>query len=482
MKPTNKPKKAKSQPTTPLKLRDHVKAYVHARDISKGHAGNLGFALDHFAFFLKREPTIDDLQSDTVNSWLIFMLENGSKNGKLARESVANYRRCLLTIWRDLYDLELMEVAPRRIRPVKVVSESPKAWSNAELRRVLAEADKFHGCYHPSRVSKSHFWRAFVLTGYDSGLRLGDLLALETEHVKGKNRFEVRQHKTGQTILVKLRPETVEAIKETYPKNGICDRRRVFRDALSRRWVLVGFRQIIERAGLSTKHGTTKMLRRSGATAVEAINPGASSRHLGHLSVGVAAKHYLDKGLVDKAKPLVPSLIDGTCDSEDDDVQDAAPVATTAQMQDMLTKMLERVAAVPSQPVVAEVTTPANELAPFTLPLLEEFLATEVAKMSRSYMKATKSYLRQTFEALEMWRTSDFSGQRFKAYLAELVSKEGRTERTAKWFRYPLLRFLKWLAKRDDDTGRIAAECAGRLAIARASSPRPRNGGKRGAA
>ena len=46
-----------------------------------------------------------------------------------------------------------------------------------------------------------------------------------------------------------------------------------------------------------------KMLRKSSASAVEAMQPGAAMRHLGHRSADLAYRFYIDH-----AEPLPPAL------------------------------------------------------------------------------------------------------------------------------------------------------------------------------
>lgn len=148
------------------------------------------------------------------------------------------------------------------------------------------------------------FFRAFCLAGYYTGLRFGDLHSLRVDQLRG-NRLHVVQHKTGQPIAKLLPPEAVDALLELANHPSNTDGKTFFLWALKEHWLRVRFRRLCKAAGVT---GTPKWLRRSGATAVEAQNPGAASRFLGHLSPELAMKHYVDQSLLPHAVPVPPSL------------------------------------------------------------------------------------------------------------------------------------------------------------------------------
>jgi integrase len=282
-----------------IPLTDRIEALRLARDVSKGYIGQLGYSVANFSRWLKRPATIGDLHADTANRWLMHLGETG-----LSKYTIHTYWRHLRAIWYHAFDEGLTEAHPRRVRKIKKPRLANTAWNAAQLVRLLAEADKLVGVSKKSRVPRAAFWRAFLLVGYDTGLRRGDMLRLKTTDVRGRSEFTVVQHKTGWPVVVHLRPETVAAVEATYPP----ERDRVFSGYCQQK-VITGLKALVKAAGIPP--GGCHMLRRSSATALEMVCPGAATRHLGHLTPDLAMKHYLDHAQLDRAKPMPPALVEG---------------------------------------------------------------------------------------------------------------------------------------------------------------------------
>jgi integrase len=142
--------------------------------------------------------------------------------------------------------------------------------------------------------------RAWVLTAYSTGLRLCDLLEIKWDQLRGQ-RILVRQHKTGQPHVVYVDDNAMRALT-TLPKRGP----RIFGDLICRDKLLAQMRRLVRIADLP---GSTKFLRRSGATYSEVIGHCASA-HLGHKTPTMKA-HYVDRLLLAEERgdgPSVPPL------------------------------------------------------------------------------------------------------------------------------------------------------------------------------
>lgn len=279
-------------------IRKYLDRYGLERDVSKGYLGQLRITLDRFRDYLGHEPTVADLIEDLANRWIASMLESG----QLARQTVRTQRRNLLVLWRAMFEDRLVDVEPRRVRKVKLERSVPEAWDEAQLWALLIESQKCQGVFKRSRVNKAAFWRAFILTAWDSGLRLGDLLALDVHQIAADGTLIVKQHKTGWPVICRLRPETMAAIEATFPPR----RDRIFGQALGRDQTFKQFRALVERAAIPK--GGTKRIRKSSATAVERETPGAAMLHLGHRTAGLAYAHYVDPTKLNGNKPLPPRL------------------------------------------------------------------------------------------------------------------------------------------------------------------------------
>jgi integrase len=80
---------------------------------------------------------------------------------------------------------------------------------------------------------------------------------------------------------------------------------RVFRWALAEKWLRIRWDRMVAAAKLT---GTCKWMRRTGATWVEATQPGSASRFLGHRSPELAMKHYVDRTLLPNSCPMPPPI------------------------------------------------------------------------------------------------------------------------------------------------------------------------------
>lgn len=212
----------------------------------------------------------------------------------------SNYRRMGLTLWRYAVEVGMTHQRIGRVKKIKAPVPPPIAWSIDEVRHLLNLASDQRGEFS-SGCPKRLFWRAWVLLGYETGIRFRDMHDLRGTALRGR-RLTVLQHKTQQPIGKCVSDECAHAIEELIARSPDGT---VFKWALSRRWVIMHFKSLTSAAGIA---GSTKWLRRSGATAVEAAHPGSAQRFLGHLSPGLAQKHYLDQSLLSDRVPSPPPL------------------------------------------------------------------------------------------------------------------------------------------------------------------------------
>lgn len=212
----------------------------------------------------------------------------------------ANHRRTALTLWRHAVR-QGWGTGPVEARPVRVRLPVVRAWSEGEIIRLLKFVKSSCGDMR-SGAPKPVFWRAFVLLGYESGLRLGDLLELRlADFDQGFHSLMSKTSKTEELVNRQLSAACAAAVHDLLLHSPDD---RLFAWALSRRHVKAQFTKLVFGAGLT---GSVRWLRRSGATACEAQAPGSASRFLAHRSPGVAGKHYVDWSQVTK-QPTVPPL------------------------------------------------------------------------------------------------------------------------------------------------------------------------------
>lgn len=278
-------------------LRDYAHIYAVTRGLAPSSVNAHRYALNSLAKYLGREPARSDLDRDTVNAWLFAELSRG-----LDPNTVHSERRALLTLWRDAFEEGWCEVGPARIRKIKVPQRVPNAWTLDQIRQLLATIDSLRGrLKRQPQISRCLFWRAYVLTGYYTGLRLGDLLKLRFDQIAADGTLTVIQNKTGTAVRCCLEYEALSAIE------GIMRpaRKRIFGDAMSQQCLQEYFAVLVKRAGL---RGSTKWLRSSGASWCEANTPGSAMGFLGHRTHGLAYRHYVDPAIANVNISRPPKL------------------------------------------------------------------------------------------------------------------------------------------------------------------------------
>lgn len=270
--------------------------YIASRDLRPASAYQLTLSVRRFADWLGRQPKAADWTADTINRFLTAYTEGRSKN------TVKGVRNNLVTIFRFAVASKIVKGEPGQVKRIKAPRTLPEAWSKEEVRRLLRASEQFLG-ETGQGVNRRAMLRALWLTCYDSALRRGDLMDLEREQIGSDGSLVLVQHKTGDVILCKLRPETMAAIDATFPPA----RKTIFGDACGPRQMYELCVACIQKAGL--KGGLQKM-RRTSATLLEQICPGAAMKHLGHRTPGLAYRNYVDPRFVQEQKPLPPPIQD----------------------------------------------------------------------------------------------------------------------------------------------------------------------------
>lgn len=215
---------------------------------------------------------------------------------KLAPQTVQNHRRMLCTLRKEALKSGLVDECTRPIRRVKCPLPLPRAWSHAELRSLIDAAKEMRG--GTKRCKWSVLLPAWIAVAYSSGLRLGDMLAVRHDALRG-SRLALVLAKTRRPHVVVLDEQAIAAI-QSLPAPGP----RIFGDLVGRCVFIRAFRRLVKRAGLQ---GSGKFLRRSSATYAELAGMSATG-HLGHATAGLAQKHYVDPVLLAELKKPVPSL------------------------------------------------------------------------------------------------------------------------------------------------------------------------------
>jgi integrase len=264
----------------------------HPYGVSLGHIHQLRTSLAAWQRFAGHCLSIGDLQDEPLNTYLDWMRQHR------APDTVRTRRGNLLILWHWAFQEGVIDLAPRRIRRLRPIPRQPRAWTVQEVVGLIRTAEGLPGCFHGTVRRRASWWSSLIRAGYDTGLRLGDLLALRTTEVGPL--LSIVQHKTGRPVNLRLRPATLAAIDQTLADEA--------RDIV---WPLWGtqetfyghVRALVTQAGI--RPGTFRWLRRTACTQLERVEPGRGTELLGHASRSTTEMFYLDRSQL-REPPLPP--------------------------------------------------------------------------------------------------------------------------------------------------------------------------------
>ena len=266
-------------------------------DIAKRYLGSRVVSVNYAANVSRIAGRCRDVSNDRVNGYLQARLKSISPLTCRAERTI------LLTLWKWAWENEIVEKQPRGIMRIKTSKPPTKAWTVEQLQSAILLTRQCDTTRLRSGASLGQFLRAWILLGYEAGARRGDLFAMTRDHIDGDT-LRWTQHKTGDPIVKVLSPaclEAVGAMLEASPDG------RVLGWVCKPRQAMRLIKEHLGRCGLA---GTSKWLRRSGATHIEMVAPGKASLHLGHRTANLAAQAYIDWGQVRKTTPVTPRLLE----------------------------------------------------------------------------------------------------------------------------------------------------------------------------
>lgn len=268
---------------TPIKL---ARLYLKQRSVSLTYAANL----------LRAAGRCPSLTNEALNTLLRKRLETRSTG------TVRSERTMLLSIWRWGYESGLVDTLPRGIMRIKNRKPATQAWTVEQLQLAIKSTDRYKGKKTRAGAPLDLMMRTWILLAYESGARFGDVWSFRGDQIEGDVLRWV-QSKTGDALAKVLSPACLDAVKQMA---AVSPDGRIIGWACGRRMASRWMRRHLDDCGLK---GTSKWLRRSGATHIEMLHPGKASLHLGHRTPTLAAQAYIDWGQVRKTTPVTPQLV-----------------------------------------------------------------------------------------------------------------------------------------------------------------------------
>ena len=238
--------------------------------------------------------TVCQLEPEQVNAFLSSL--------PLGATTKHNIRREILTLWRWAFDERLTDSQPVRVRKISANRQPPQAWSRDQLNDLLDEAEADCtpvSAWHPE-INRSHILTAWIATGFETGLRLTDMLAL-TKSMFRKGFIVCVANKTEKPTVRRISPYAQDKCEWLLAKSPD---QTVFSWVLTRRRAILLWRDFLKQREAS---GSSKWLRRSGATDLEREHPGMATHWLDHSNPALCRIHYIDPTLLDPPigpKPL----------------------------------------------------------------------------------------------------------------------------------------------------------------------------------
>lgn len=214
----------------------------------------------------------------------------------------ANYRRVAVTLLRHRYGGSADRVVAHLVS-VKQKISPPVAYTVDEVHRLLKSADELPGEFTVSGCPRGPWATAFLLLCYETGFRFQDALDLKVTSLRG-DRLSIVVNKTQRFIQKRLSADLVSRLNRLAEQG---DGETFFAWAVTKRYACKWLRRAWALAGLP---GSCRWLRRTGATLVEAQQPGSAAEFLGHSpnSHGLAARCYIDQSLLPDRCPSPPSI------------------------------------------------------------------------------------------------------------------------------------------------------------------------------
>ena len=272
-----------------MKAEKLAERYLSCRIVSRLYASNVR----------RVARGVGVLSVDSINRYL------RSRAEKVKPATVHFERAVVWGLLRFAYEERLIPSLPRGVVKTRASLPPVRAWSIGECCTAVKGCEKWIGVKVRSGADLGKMLRCWLLLGYESGARLGDLWSLRgSDFVDGALIWQ--QHKTNHPIVKVLSGPCLKAVAEMLKDSS---------DDTVLAWTMTKgsggrrMKQYLSSIGLK---GSSKWLRRSSATHIEALHPGKGRLHLGHKTPGLAEKHYIDWTQVRKDIPQPPCLVTGT--------------------------------------------------------------------------------------------------------------------------------------------------------------------------
>ncbi len=265
----------------------------HCITCTQEHIDQIHYTFSLMHEFFGRDLLIEEQTDALAAKFLRWIKEQGR-----AHCTINKHRGLWFSVWKYAAEQYLIDRYPR-LRKLKVILDTPDAWSAEEVRRIIDTAGQLQGLV--GDIPAAHFWQALLLTIRWAAVRRGTIVRLrraDMNLVTGVLSVPGRSMKNRRGQKFALGPDAVEAIKRIWlPERDLLFPWPLGRDQLGDHLI-----RIINAAGVA--RGERKgfnlfhKLRRSTATEA-AIHGGmtAAMELLGHSTVAMTER-YVDPSML----------------------------------------------------------------------------------------------------------------------------------------------------------------------------------------
>lgn len=274
--------------------------YSPLKGISARTVEIYGFTLKAWGDLLGRAPELRDLEELTVARFL--------QHRQRTREAATAAKdRCQIrALWEFAARRKMVDtwpILPRIVVPERV----PQAWLTEEMQRLIDSAGQEQGII--CGLPKAKWWRLLLLVSYESGERVGSLLALRWMDIQGCNVLFRAEARKGRRRDI-LREISVRTADELIAFRGArSGEDLVFPWQGSYPYMYRRLGVILARAGLPTdRKSKFHRIRKTTASYYEAAG-GDAQKLLDHASP-VTKRAYIDPRIVkrDSAPDVIPKV------------------------------------------------------------------------------------------------------------------------------------------------------------------------------
>ena len=249
-----------------------------------------------FSRYLERPATVADFNAATVMAFLKSLLAN-----KNSPYTVRNRRTGICVLWRFAHAQGWCGPCVG-VRNVHLPELRVNGYSFAQMSTLLASVALLRGVVRNTGIPKPVYWDSFLRTDWEVGLRIGDMLRIETQHFEKDGWLWCAESKTRKVGWRRLRQSTADSIRASIAANP---HRKFIWPGYTRKNICRAFSDLAKAAGVN---GTSKFIRSGSSSEVDRLYPGTGWRHLRHSTPVVWEKHYKVSRITEQGRPMPPEL------------------------------------------------------------------------------------------------------------------------------------------------------------------------------